>query len=194
MSVTLERTYTPEDLLARSDEKIYELVDGKLVRRDTSVVSSWVGGELLRRLATYVDEDKLGWVWPSDLGFDCFPDAPGKLRRADVSFIRAGRLPRGLTTDEGYCEIAPDLAVEVLSPKEKVYILDQKVVEYLNAGVALVWVINPGTRRAHVYRGDGSVALVREDEDLSGEDVIPGFRCRLESILPKKQIGQSRSG
>jgi Uma2 family endonuclease len=177
-----------------SEDKIYELVDGKLVRRDMSVVSSWVGGELLRRLGAYVDEDKLGWVWPSDLGYACFPDAPGKVRRADVSFIRAGRLTRGLTADEGYCEIAPDLAVEVVSPKEKVNKLDQKIVEYLDAGVPLVWVINPGTRRAHVYRHDGSVTLIREEEELSGEDVIPGFRCRLASILPEKPVEQAAPG
>jgi Uma2 family endonuclease len=184
MSVVSARTYTPEDLLAMTDAKIYELDDGRLVRREMSMISSWVGGELFLLLARYVRENALGWVWPSDFGYVCFPDAPRKMRRPDVSSIRAGRLPGGLSADIGFVEIAPDLAVEVLSPKEPVYKIDQKVVEYLDAGVPLVWVINPGTRRAHVYRHDGSVTLVREHEELSGEVVVPGFRCPPASILP----------
>jgi Uma2 family endonuclease len=67
------------------------------------------------------------------------------------------------------------------------------VVEYLAAGVPLVWVINPGTRRAHVYRHDGSVTWLGEDDELSGEDVVPGFRCRLESILPEKPTRETAS-
>jgi Uma2 family endonuclease len=194
MSVALEeRTYTPEDLLAMEDGKIYELDDGRLVRRDMSSVSSWVGGRLHRFLDTYVDENKLGWAWPSDLGYLCFPGAPRTVRRPDVSFIRSGRLPGGLSSDAGYCDIAPDLAVEVVSPKERFYKVEKKVVEYLDAGVPLVWVINPGARRALVYRHDGSVTWLREDDELSGEDVVPGFRCRLASILPETPIGQTAS-
>jgi len=194
MSVALaERTYTPDDLLAMEDGKIYELDDGHLVRRDTSMRSSWVGGRLYRFLDIFVDENKLGWAWHADLGYVCFPDAPRKVRRPDVSFIRAARLPGGLSVDAGYCNIAPDLAVEVISPKEPAYKVEKKVVEYLEAGVPLVWVINPASRRAHVYRRDGSVTWFREDDELSGEDVVAGFRCRLGSILPEKPTGQTAS-
>ncbi|MGO9467418.1 MAG: Uma2 family endonuclease [Isosphaeraceae bacterium] len=192
MSVTLEeRTCTPEDLLAMEDAKIYELDDGRLVRRETSMRSSWVGGRLHSFLAMYVDQNKLGWVWPSDLGYVCIPGAPRTVRRADVSFIRSGRLPGGLASDAGYCVIAPDVAVEVVSPKEPAYRLQKKVNEYIAAGVQLVWVIYPQTRMALVYRRDGSVTWLREDDELSGEDIIPGFRCRVASILPEKPIVQS---
>jgi len=175
------------------DGKIYELDDGHLVRRDMSMRSSWVGSRLHRFLDILVDENKLGWAWCADLGYVCFPDAPRKVRRPDVSFIRSGRLPGGLSSDAGYCDIAPDLAVEVVSPNESAYKIEKKVIEYLAARVPLIWVINPGTRRAHVYRHNGLVTWLGEDEKLSEEDVVPGFRCRLGSILPEKPTGETAS-
>src|SRR5262249_43923127 len=142
MSTIAEKTYTPEDLLSMPDRKNYELVDGHLVERNMSVLSSWVGGRLHRILDGFVEDHDLGWAWPADLGYECFPDAPGKIRKPDVSFIRKERLPEG-PTSEGYVDIAPDLAVEVVSPNDLAYEVEAKVVEYLNAGVPLVWVIDP---------------------------------------------------
>jgi len=194
MSVALEeRTYTPEDLLAMENGEIYELEDGHLVRRDMSMISSWVGSRLHRFLDTYVDENKLGWAWHADLGYVCFPGALRKVRHPDVSFIRSGRLNGGLTSDKGYCDIAPDLAVEVVSPNELAYEVVKKVVEYLDAGVLLIWVVYPEARTVLVIRHDRSGMLLREDDELSGEDVVPGFRCRVASILPEKPAGQTAS-
>jgi Uma2 family endonuclease len=190
MSVALQRTYTPQDLLAMEDSKIYELEDGHLVEREMSMLSSWVGAALVGFVGPYVREHQLGWAWGADLGYTCFPDSPRKVRYPDVSFIRSVRLPGGLSVDEGYCDIPPDLAVEVVSPNERSYKVQKRVVEYLEAGVLLVWVIDPEIRRAHVYRRDGSVVWLREKDELSGEDVIPGFRCRLASILPEKPVEQ----
>ena len=90
-AVATKPQYTPEELLALPDEKDYELVDGYLVERHMSSLSSWVGGRLLIRLGAFVEDDDLGTVWPADNGFQCFPDAPGKVRKADVSFIRRER-------------------------------------------------------------------------------------------------------
>ena len=64
------------------------------------------------------------------------------------------------------------------------YELDEKVEEYLAAGVRLVWVINPQTRIVLVHRANGSMAKLREGHDLDGEDVVPGFRCSLTAFLP----------
>src|SRR5208337_3900357 len=95
MSTVLEKTYTPEDLLAMPDRKSYELVDGQLVERNVSVLSSWVVRQLHRAIGNFVDEKKLGWSWPSDLGYVCFPGAPTKVRKPDFSFVRKERLPEG---------------------------------------------------------------------------------------------------
>jgi Uma2 family endonuclease len=185
MSTAIERTYTPEELLAMPDRKSYELVDGHLVERHMSRLSSWVGGRLHRFLDAFVDEHQLGWAWPADQGYACFADAPGKVRVPDVSFIRKARLPDAFTS-EGYIDIPPDLAAEVVSPNETAYEVENKVLEYLGAGVALVWVINPEARTVRVHRPDGSVRWLREEDELAGDDVVPGFRCRVADLFPPK--------
>jgi Uma2 family endonuclease len=73
--------------------------------------------------------------------------------------------------------------VEVLSPNDTTYELNVKLEDYRKAGVPLIWVIDPNSRVAMVHRGDGSVSHLSEDQEFSGEDVIPGFRCKLREIL-----------
>src|SRR5262249_41139751 len=145
MSVVADKTYTPEDLLSMADRKNYELVDGHLVERNVSVLSSWVGGQVYFGLHAFLGEHFLGWAWPADQGYECFADAAGKVRKADVSFIRKERLPEGLTS-AGSLSIPPDLAIEVVSPNDLAYDVAAKVEEYLNAGVPLIWVIDPEVR------------------------------------------------
>ena len=185
MSTVLEKTYTPEDLLWMPDRKSYELVDGRLVERNSSVLSSWVSGQMHRALDVFIDENQLGWAWVADLGYVCFPDAPGTVRKPDVSFVRKERLPEG-PTSEGYLYIPPDLAVEVISPNDLAYQVDHKVREYLDAGVALIWVINPEERTVRIHRRDRSISWLEEQDELLGEDVIPGFRCCVSTLFPAK--------
>jgi Uma2 family endonuclease len=176
-------TYTPADLLRMPDGKDYELADGLLVERKMGSESSFVGGRLFRRLANHADDQRVGLVWPADNGIQCFPDAPDKVRRPDVTFVRFGRLP-GDRPPLGHLLIAPDLAVEVISPNELAYEVDCKVDEYLAAGVRLVWVINPANRTVRIYRADGSIGILRESDELDGEDVVPGFRCPVRDLFP----------
>jgi Uma2 family endonuclease len=193
MSTVLERIYTPHDLLVMPDRKKYELVDGHLVERHMSVLSNWVAGRLHRFIDIFVDDQELGWAWAADQGYACFPNSPRKVRFPDVSFVLKHRLTEGLTS-EGFIFVPPDLAVEVVSPNDLAYEVESKVLEYLNAGVKLVWVIHPETRTAYIYRGDGSGLWLREDGELSGEDVLPGFRCRLTSIFPAKTASKTEAG
>jgi Uma2 family endonuclease len=58
-----------------------------------------------------------------------------------------------------------------------------KVGEYLEAGVRLVWVIDPQCGRAIVHRSLSDVHEIGEDGVLDGEDVVSGFRCALREIL-----------
>jgi Uma2 family endonuclease len=79
--------------------------------------------------------------------------------------------------------MAPDLVVEVLSPRDRAGEVLAKVGDWLEAGAHLVWVIDPRRRLARVYRQDGTEALVAEQERLDGEDVVAGFSCLLADIL-----------
>lgn len=85
---------------------------------------------------------------------------------------------------KGWATIPPDLAVEVVSPNDIVYQLEDKLEDYRKVGVPLVWVVFPNLRTVRVYRADGSTSFLREDEELSGEDIIPGFRCSVREIFP----------
>jgi Uma2 family endonuclease len=177
-----KREVTPEDLLDMPDGKKYELVHGELVERNLGWDSSWIGGQLYGCLFEYCRTHNLGWLAPADASYQCFPGEPKKVRKPDVSFIRAERLSAA-DRPQGHCPIAPDLVVEVISPRDRYSRIEAKVDEYLQAGTRLVWVVDPPTRTARVHRADGSVTDVREDGDLDGEDVLPGFRCCVAEIF-----------
>ncbi len=177
--------YTPDDLLNLPDGKSYELVGGRLVERHMGAESSRIGTRLCTRLDRFCDENDQGIVWGADNGYECFPHAPRLVRKPDVSFIRKGRLP-GNASPKGWSQIAPDLVVEVVSPGDSVEPLEEKLEDYQKAGVPLIWVIYPGRRKARVFRLGGPTSLLREDDELSGEDILPGFRCRLGDILPSQ--------
>ncbi len=178
------REVTPEELLALPGAEHYELVDGVPVEKTMSLRSSRVEITIGRILDAYCEGKDLGWVLGPTCGYRCFPWKPGKVRRPDVSFIARDRLPGSARWSEGYVLIPPDLAVEVTSPSDEVYDLEEKVEEYLQAGVRLVWVVHPEVRAIQVIRADGSGLRVRSGGELSGEDVLPGFRCPVDALFP----------
>lgn len=169
------------------DGVAYELVDGQLVERTMGTESSWVALQLAALLVVYCKSHNIGWVFGADAGFQCFPGAPDKVRKPDVSFVRSDRLPAG--PPKGHCRVAPDLAVEVISPHELYSEVEAKVDEYLAAGVRIVWVIDPPHRAVRVHRADGTVTDLRDSDDLPGEDAVPGFRCRVGDLFVRSPAG-----
>lgn len=182
MSTLTKTKCTPEMLLSMPDGDAYELVNGELVERQMGFRSSRIGGQLFELLAVHCREHRLGWVLPSDTGFQCFPDDPHKVRKPDVSFIRADRLSAA-EEPEGWATIAPDLAVEVISPNDLFEAVAIKVNEYLEAGIRLVWVIDTATQKVYVYRHEGRGEILTSTDELSGEDVIEGFRCQVAALF-----------
>ncbi len=181
-AVLSERRYTPEDLLALDADRVYELVDGALVEKPMGAFSSWVAGLILHMLAAAAQDKGLGWVLPPDTGYQCFPDEPQKVRKPDVSLIRRGRLP-GERIPSGHIRIAPDLAVEVISPNDLFYEVDAKVSEYLTAGIPVVWVVNPDARTVQVYHADHSFERLQETDELTLPELLPEFRCRVAALF-----------
>jgi Uma2 family endonuclease len=172
----------PEDLLTMPDGDRFELVAGNLVERNMGAKSSYVAGRAHVMLTAFCDAHRRGLVFPEGTSYQCFPDDPGKVRRADTSFIAAGRL-RDDTPPEGHILIAPDLAVEVVSPNDLAYEIDEKVEEFLSAGVRLVWVVNPVSRTVRVHRPERPGVTLRAGDELHGDDVLPGFRCRVQDLF-----------
>ena len=169
----LLRTYVPD--------KHVELVRGVLVVREPAGFRHGaVSATLTKLLAHHVDSNGLGRVLAAGTGFKLAID-PDTVRAPDVAFVSRERLPDPELL--GYLALAPDLVVEVLSPGDRPGETLAKVGDWLNAGTRLVWVVDPVRRQAHVYRQDGSEALVAEDGALDGEDVVAGFACALREIL-----------
>jgi Uma2 family endonuclease len=193
-AVATKTEYTPEDLLAMPDAERYELVNGVLVERHMGMEAAYVVVELVRRLGNHCHDRRLGWVLSGgDAGFQGFPNSPRTVRKPDVSFVSFGRFPDEILP-LGYARLAPDLASEVVSPNDLYEDVDQKVEEYLRARVRLVWVISPRNRTVRVYRLDGSSCSLRENDELDGEDVLPGFRCRVGDLFPRPPAQSAGNG
>jgi Uma2 family endonuclease len=173
---------TPDDLLAMPDGDLYELVDGKLVERTMGIYASLVASRLSRVLGVYCDAHGLGEVLESEAGYKCFPGKPNQVRKPDVSFISASRVPSDLMS-VGYCETSPDLAAEVISPTDSADPLFQKIDDYLGAGVRLIWVLIPKLQMILIFRRSGACAMIRSGDALDGEDVVPGFTCPVDELF-----------
>ena len=173
---------TADELLALNlQHKRTELVGGRLiVREPPGFRHGVIAMEIGRRLSVFVRERRLGVVVAAETGFKLFSD-PDTVRAPDVGFVRAERVPLPFPT--GYPSIAPDLAVEVLSPDDRPGEVLAKVSDWLRAGTRLVWVVDPDRRVVRVYREDGSESLLAADAEVDGEDVLPGFSCSVGDLL-----------
>src|SRR5262245_49715416 len=178
--------HTPEELLKMPDGDLYELVDGNLVERPMSLWSCYVAAVLLRLLSDQ-KVSRLGWLLGEGTTYQCFPHKPDQTRRSDLSFIRLDRLSLADAAKPGHVRIAPDLAAEVISPNDGAYDVDEKVQDYLQAKVRLIWVIDPLLRTVCIYRLDGTVSQLGEHDELDGEDVVPGFRCKVGELFVPPQ-------
>ncbi len=180
--IDFERHYTPEELQNLPDADHYELVDGHLVEPRMSTTSSRVTTKLIIRVGQYSEASQLGEVFESSNMYRCFPHRPNIIRKPDLSFIRRDRF-RSQYLEQNILTIAPDLAVEVISPNDDAEDLEIKVFDYLKAGVQLVWLIFPIARLGRVHQHDGLIKSITEDQVLDGLDVLPGFQCQLSEVL-----------
>lgn len=178
-SMPTTRVLTDEDLMRLpKDGRKYELVDGELRVSPAGALHEEVCANLIAVLGNFVRQNRIGKIFGSNL---CYVLPGGNKRAPDVSFVARGRFPEE-RLPEGFPHLAPDLAVEVLSPDDRAREVLDKVGEYLQAGVRLVWVIDPKKRRASVHRSLTDVHEIAEGGSLDGEDVLPGFRCALGEI------------
>jgi Uma2 family endonuclease len=183
-AIQTKTSYTPDESFKLPDRDLYELVDGELVKRFMSAISGIAGLNIGSRLRNFGTQHRLGWTFTSSSGLQCFARSPLTVRWPDAAFILAERLTIDQLWEEGWVKVVPDLAVEVVSPNDLAYEVRRKAQEYLAACVRLVWVIYPPSRDAEVFRSDGTKRLISEVQELDGEAVIPGFRCRVGDLFP----------
>jgi Uma2 family endonuclease len=182
MSIAELQKTTLEELLQSPDRGRYELVHGRLVEVPVGNWANRVAFRLSGVLDAHCNRTGQGEGFSSEQYYRCFGD-DFHARKPDASVIRRERLPADWLLG-GSFSIPPDLAVEVISINDVAGEIEAKVEEYLDAGVRLIWVIYPETRTAMVYRADGSTERLHADQELVGEDVLPGFQVRLGALLP----------
>ncbi|MBN8592975.1 MAG: Uma2 family endonuclease [Anaerolineae bacterium] len=190
LEATLEKFYTVEEFwelcqLPEYTGRHLELVEGELVEMSPT------GGEhgettldLSGRLWIFNREHRLGRLTAAETAYILYqdPDPAVKptIRAPDVGFVRLERAPEPFGA--GFIPLVPDLAVEVISPSEKVGDVENKLRDYLRYGVRLIWMIYPGSH-VMVY-SRGTVRRLIADDQLDGEDVLPGFSVRVGDMFP----------
>jgi len=162
-------------------EGLWELIDGELVEmtasgRAAGKLAMWIGTILLG----FVLPRGLGEVYGADTGFVLFPGR-NVIRVPDASFVRADRL-QGLD-DYNLIRLAPDLAVEVRSPNDCVPDVLAKIEMYLDAGVRLVWLVDPRARTIALHAPGREIRLLGEGDVLDGGEVLPGFRVDVAEVF-----------
>ncbi len=176
---TTEKLVTAEDLLRMpepSDGSRHELWEGELVHMTPA------GGRhgaccvaVASILHRYVKQRSAGHVVSNDTGI--FTEkAPDTVLAPDLAYWSRERLAE---MPEGFVEVPPDLAVEVVSPSDSQSYVHRKVLHYLDHRVGLVWVVDPKTRTVTVYRSRRDVRILDEGEEITGGDVLPGLSCRV---------------
>ncbi len=188
MTMQAERLYTVDDLraienLPGNEDKWFELIRGVIYEvARPSPLHTYIMGEIFAPMREFVRKHDLGWAFGDGHSYFLSPtDEPAP----DASFVSKARqatLPEKLT-------IAPDLAVEIVSPSNREGEIIFKIELYLEYGTKLVWVFYPETKLVYVCRkANGGMLMQRVpfDGELDGEDVLPGFKLAVKDVFPKE--------
>jgi Uma2 family endonuclease len=184
--VSLERTYTIEEFMQLPDDGYaYDLVDGRLERMSpTGGEHGLIASRLNVYLASYVWEHGLGDTFAAETAF-VLDATTNNVRGADVAFVAVARLA---VVGVGAVPFPPDLAIEVISPSDRLTGARKKVAAYQRAGVPLVWVVNPRRHTVEVYHpADAHPTTLGLDDELDGEEVVPGFTLPVHKVFGNRQ-------
>jgi Uma2 family endonuclease len=174
------KSLTADDLLTIPGD--YELIRGELRGMSpSSAEPTMVALNVGSPLHVFVGQHKLGVVTGADGGFNLFPDQRSVVA-PDIGFIRRERIPPDFDYQH-YFPVPPDLALEAVSPSDSFGDVMEKVELYLEAGVRLIWVAIPQRRVVVVYRPDRAPSTLTDDDELDGEDVVPGFRMPVRAVF-----------
>jgi Uma2 family endonuclease len=137
-------------------------------------------GESFAQLRVWANRQGTGRAFTASVGFR-LPN--GALRFPDAAWVRRSRLAK-VKQDEkqGFAPLCPDFVIEVLSPSDRLPRLQAKMVEYIENGARLGWLIDADRRKVHVYRPGKPVEILNRPMRLSGDPELPGFILKLAEI------------
>ena len=182
MSTTVQSMTAADLLRLPADGRRYELLRGELRQMAPAGPTH---GRLAMRIAAHlfqhVEAHHLGTVYAAETGFQLTQD-PDTVRAPDVAFVSRQRL-EAVGEIEGYWPGAPDVAIEVISPSDRYTDVEDKVVEWLEAGGRMVIVVNPRQRSVTVYHSRTDMIRLTEEDALDGGDVVPGWQLPIKEVF-----------
>lgn len=164
------------------EDRLCELIDGVLLEKTAGVIESYLAVRISCLLSTFIESDDLGFV----LGADGMARlSPGLVRIPDVSFVSWNRVGLTHVPDGPMLNLAPDLAVEVLSPSNTAKEMKEKLDNYFQTGVRLVWYVEPRAKTIEVFTSVSDKETLTERDVFDGGDVLPGFEIPVKDIFAK---------
>jgi Uma2 family endonuclease len=186
-----KQAYTLDDLraieaLPENADKYFELINGEIHELATpSPLHNFIVAQIVFFLLAFVKANNLGYIFGDATSYTL---SNGDELIPDASFISKERQALPLPSK---FFIAPDLAIEVVSPSNREREMLDKAESYLQSGTRLVWVIYPQTQIVDAIRlteqGKLSVQKIAFDGTLDGEDVLPGFKLAVRDIFPPQE-------
>ncbi len=186
-------TATVDDVLRlcdREPKRLCELIDGVLVEKvmghEEARLATWLG----IHLGKFLEEHDLGIVVGADGPHRVLPE---QVRFPDLAFIAYGNIPEEADPHTAVPSWVPTLAVEVISKKNTKAEMARKLRDYFEAGVELVWYVDPPTRSVRVYRSPADCVTLTDADMLDGENVLPGFQVSIREWFDRASRVRPRS-
>ena len=171
---------TVEEFAEMPLQGIWELVDGEPIELSPAAGrSGWISATIVALLANHVRKGRLGWAFSAETGFILFEDRQ-TVRSPDAAVVLRNRL---VELPDSFVPMAPDLAVEVLSPSDRMADAFAKIAMDLDAGVRLVWLVDPISRTVTIFSPDAIPTKLGADDILDGGAVLPDFSVSVAEIF-----------
>lgn len=162
------------------ENRLCELIDGVLLEKTMGFVESFLAAQLGALITAFVQQRNLGVTAGEGGMLQLFPD---QVRIPDVCFVSWERLKGSGFPQQAAPSLAPDLAVEVLSPGNTDQEMQRKLEEYFQAGVRLVWYVDPRDKSVVAYTAADKAERLTTADILSGGDVLPGLTIDLAKLF-----------
>lgn len=182
-----ERVYTNADafweLSREFEDQHYELIEGVVYEMPpTGEEHGVVTVEITYHIRHFVGQHDLGRVTGAETGYVLHrrPNGRDTVLAPDVGFVSKARMAE--TPSQKFAEMAPDLAVEVLSPSQTYTQMARKVQVYLRYGTRMVLILDPIEKVIFVHTPTGTTTLEISDT-LDGGDVLPGFQVEVKKLF-----------
>ena len=169
----------------RDPEALYEIIDGiEMELPPRSMESGILASRLGTKIILFATPNELGEVYNEILVKLNLSDGRERNRRPDFIYVSYVKWPadKPLVKDAAW-DIVPDICVEVVSPSDGANDLEEKLVEYFEAGIPQVWVVYPEVQTVYAYESRNRVKILGPDDTLTGGTALPGFELPLRQLF-----------